>query len=373
MGVIIDKILATLIVIIVLFSNKYNYAYSENLLVINDDIVSTHENMYTINNTNYINIDLLINSGLDIKREKTRIPMVSMISNDKGYMLLLNSNIIANTLIDKKDILKINDNIFVAAKVINNIDSNYIVEWNSKYKLLRIKKNDNSVTDDQIALKYPKEFGIYQIDGVFRPINPTKFAYLTFDDGPSKNVTPTILDVLKETGCKATFFINGVNVSGKENILKRIVNEGHTIGNHSYSHKSSIYNSLSEFRTDLEKNEKLIYDITGYECSVFRAPYGKNLNDSYKSYLKDNGYMTYYWNVDPGDSTIKNVTAQKLINNVAYQIKNKQDVIIILHDMSNKEETAKSIKGIIKLLWENGYDLRPIDNSVKINSNARVF
>ena len=356
-----------------LIGNKYNYAYSENKLIINENVINTYENMYTKDDINYINIDLLINSGLNIKKEESNIPMVSMIYTDIGYMLLLNSNIIVNTMLDKQDILKINDKIFIAVKNISKIDNTYVVEWNGKYKFLRIKKADNAITDDELVHKYPKEFGIYEIDGVYAPTNATKFAYLTFDDGPSKKVTPAILDILKETGTKATFFINGVNVSGKEDILKRIVNEGHTLGSHTYSHKSSMYNSLSEFRAEIEKNEKLIYDITGYKCSVFRAPYGYNLSDSYKSYLKEKGYMTYYWNVDPGDSTTKNVTPQQLINKVANQIKNKQDVIIILHDMNNKQATLNAVKDIIKVLWENGYELRAIDNNVKINSNARIF
>ena len=88
--ILIHKISIILIILLMLLGNKYNYAYSENKLIINENVINTYENMYTKDDINYINIDLLINSGLNIKKEESNIPMVSMIYTDIEYMLFKN-------------------------------------------------------------------------------------------------------------------------------------------------------------------------------------------------------------------------------------------------------------------------------------------
>src|SRR5580765_718578 len=99
-----------------------------------------------------------------------------------------------------------------------------------------------------------------------------KKAYLTFDDGPNSNYTPKILDILKENNIKATFFVCGKNVKKNPEILKRIADEGHLIGNHSYSH--SLLKSIIFFSPEVEKTNNMVKEIVGKTPKFYRAPYG---------------------------------------------------------------------------------------------------
>ena len=103
-----------------------------------------------------------------------------------------------------------------------------------------------------------------------------KIAYLTFDDGPSIN-TGKILDILKRYDIKATFFVVGRSDDNSKNLYKRIVKEGHAIGNHTYSHEyKTLYSSEENFLSDFKKLEHHIYDITGIKMDIMRFPGGSN-------------------------------------------------------------------------------------------------
>ena len=100
--------------------------------------------------------------------------------------------------------------------------------------------------------------------------------YLTFDDGPSDN-TAAILDTLAKYNVKATFFVVGKTDDQSKEMYQRIVNEGHTLGMHSYSHKYSVvYDSLDAFETDFNQLQSYLYDITGQECRLYRFPGGSS-------------------------------------------------------------------------------------------------
>ena len=88
-------------------------------------------------------------------------------------------------------------------------------------------------------------------------------AFLTFDDGPARATTPRILDILKDSGHKATFFVQGINIAGNEDILKRIVNEGHEVAIHSWNHTSYNTQSNAQIQGDLTKTAELIHKTTG--------------------------------------------------------------------------------------------------------------
>ena len=125
-----------------------------------------------------------------------------------------------------------------------------------------------------------------------------KQIYLTFDDGPSTVVTGRVLDVLKAQNVKATFFIVSDRVEGREDILRRIAKEGHTLGVHSKTHiYTQIYASEEAFLKDVESCAKVIEKVTGVRPRVYRFPGGGDGHrEQYTALLKERGYGVVSWN-----------------------------------------------------------------------------
>lgn len=189
-----------------------------------------------------------------------------------------------------------------------------------------------------------------------------KVAYLTFDDGPSKN-TFEILDILNEMNIKATFFIVGSSITKEGEIcLKRMKNEGHTIGIHTYSHQcNEIYCSVERYLNDFNLVNELIYDIIGERVHIFRFPWGSN--NSYSKRIKDSlmdemerrGFICYDWNVDSNDS-VGRPSYYSIRHNIEKDLKNQNYPIILMHDSVINNLTVKSLPNIIQLLQDRGYE-----------------
>ena len=178
-----------------------------------------------------------------------------------------------------------------------------------------------------------------------------KIVALTFDDGPHPYKTDKILDVLKKYGVKATFFVIGENVEQCPDILKRISNEGHEIGNHTYDHKS-IYKLQSDTLLDsVRKCEESIYRITGKKPILFRPPEGY-LNDAIALSMYHAGYDVILWRVDTYDWKGRSATdIYKTVLNSA-----KCGDIILMHDyVSRSSHTAEALDMIIPALIDKGY------------------
>ncbi|MCM1579211.1 MAG: polysaccharide deacetylase family protein, partial [Ruminococcus sp.] len=149
---------------------------------------------------------------------------------------------------------------------------------------------------------------IYSERGDFE-ITEGKIAYLTFDDGPSKH-TPEILDILAANDIKATFFITGWCIEGKEDTLKRVAAEGHTVALHSWSHDYElIYESTEAFLDDFARVYNRVYDVTGKKPWAFRFPGGSynNFNrdtaDEIIAEMQRRGFAYYDWNAATSDAT----------------------------------------------------------------------
>lgn len=136
---------------------------------------------------------------------------------------------------------------------------------------------------------------------------------LTFDDGPDRRFTPQVLDVLKKHDVKATFFLMGSRAHGLPIITKRIDEEGHSIGNHTYWHPKLYIESLERTWWEVKETEKVISDIVGYKPKLFRAPYG-GLNEPLLSQLADMELTVIGWSVDSLDW--KGISAKEVENNV---------------------------------------------------------
>ena len=176
--------------------------------------------------------------------------------------------------------------------------------------------------------------------------------YLTFDDGPSAN-TDQILDILDEYGVKATFFV--VGKEGYNDQYRRIVEEGHTLGMHSYSHVyRDIYESVEAYGQDLEKLHTYLYELTGVDSRIVRLPGGssntvsKDKIQDIIAYLGQQG-MTYYdWNVSSGDAASGYVSAQQIADNVLNHVSEHHTSIVLMHDASGKNTTVEALPIILE-------------------------
>lgn len=198
-----------------------------------------------------------------------------------------------------------------------------------------------------------------------------KKVYLTFDDGPSI-YTGDILDILEEYQVKATFFVVGKEDKKSKKLYQRIVEEGHTLGMHSYSHQySKIYNSIEDFDKDFTKLWKLLYDTTGYKPSIFRFPGGsnnlenRNGTEDFIRYLNKAGIVYFDWNVLNGDATGVKFSEEQLIDNVLSGVAVKENAIVLMHDTETKQKTVDSLPGLLDILVSEGAQILPLDNEVK--------
>ena len=144
------------------------------------------------------------------------------------------------------------------------------------------------------------------------PYNKAEVA-LTFDDGPDLEFTPKILDKLKQHNVKATFFLLGENAEKFPNVVKRIANEGHVIGNHTYSHPNLAKVNEGEYRNQIIKTEEILKRIAGYAPKFIRPPYGEILENQLK-WATEQNFMIVQWSVDTVDW--KGVSADTITNNV---------------------------------------------------------
>ncbi|MCR5143968.1 MAG: polysaccharide deacetylase [Lachnospiraceae bacterium] len=202
--------------------------------------------------------------------------------------------------------------------------------------------------------------------------------YLTFDDGPSGN-TDQILDILDDYGVKATFFVVGKNDEASKQRYQRIVNEGHTIGMHSYSHKySEIYSSIDYFKNDFEAIQNCIYDATGVDCMYYRFPGGSsnkvsNIDMSeYIQYVNQQGVTYFDWNVSSGDATSRAYTSDEIVENVMSDVVKYKTSVVLLHDADNKDATVEALPKLIESLQREGVLILPIDEETTVIQHVTV-
>lgn len=192
-----------------------------------------------------------------------------------------------------------------------------------------------------------------------------KTAFLTFDDGPSSNITPQILDILHKYNIKATFFIVGRMARNNTEIVKRIFSEGHSIANHSYSHEYSyIYSNVDNLMGEVYACDDVLKSILGndFTTRVFRFPGGAfgSSYSTFKSVLNERGYDFINWNVETGDATGYNVPVNLLVGNVKTQSKGVEDIVVLMHDLGTKYTTAEALPSIIEYLMSQGYEFKKL-------------
>ncbi len=191
---------------------------------------------------------------------------------------------------------------------------------------------------------------------------PQRIAYLTFDDGPSQRVTPLILNILSQENIKATFFVVGQQINKHPEILQRIHAEGHSIGNHTYSHQPGVlFSGVGPFMQEVRQAEEIIHAVIGERPKIVRMPYGTNFPEwpVYRRALENSGYRHISWNVNSFDANGRNIPAERIVAAVRQQVAGKDKVIILMHDLASIT-TAEALPEIIRYLKGQGYFIWPL-------------
>ncbi len=199
------------------------------------------------------------------------------------------------------------------------------------------------------------DYATVDVSGAQNPedIEGTRYVYLTFDDGPSI-YTDEILDILAEYDVKATFFVCGKPDAKYTDTYKRIVDEGHTLGMHSYSHKySDIYSSVDAFSEDFKKLRHFLYDTTDTLSNYYRFPGGSSNKvtkvdiHELMDVLEGEGVTYFDWNVSAGDDRA-GATKETIYNNIVGNIPKFKHCIVLMHDAADKRSTVDALPQIIE-------------------------
>lgn len=199
--------------------------------------------------------------------------------------------------------------------------------------------------------------GFIQFDFFLKSINQLSRdgISLTFDDGPDPITTPKILDILKANNVKASFFLIGRKAKDYPDIVKRIQEEGHVIGNHSYSHSNFLpLLPGALLKRDILKCNELLNKLTGSQVTLFRPPFGVT-NPNYRRVLRKLRLTSVGWSLRSLDTTAK--SAQEVLNKVIPELKNSN--IVLLHD--TQESTIEALPTIIEECHKNGMAIVSLD------------
>lgn len=199
-----------------------------------------------------------------------------------------------------------------------------------------------------------------------------KRVYLTFDDGPSI-YTGQILDILAANDVKATFFVIAREDESYWPYYTRIIEEGHTLGMHSYTHDyNEVYASLESFETDVNRLSEFLYERTGEYPTVYRFPGGSSNSVTNVSieecigYLNEEGITYYDWNALNGDAVTEELSTDKLIDNIMTSVRQNDTSVVLMHDIQSRHNTVESLQGLIDVLKEEGYEILPIDENTPL-------
>lgn len=256
--------------------------------------------------------------------------------------------------------MKNNSSVKEQAKKANNPNNLAIYEGNH----IQIATHDL----EQIKTKFvPKQNPNAQQEITNIYYSDEKVAYLTFDDGPSKNITPKILDILKQENVPATFFVLGSRVELYPDLVKREFEEGHYVANHGYSHKySQIYESKDTVFDEYIKCENAIRNALhnqNYNSFLFRFPGGSSggkyagIKAEAKQLLSSYGVNYTNWNCLTGDAEGK-TTPEELMGCLQETMQGDGSIIVLMHDASDKSYTLETLPAVISYLREQGYTFK---------------
>lgn len=215
---------------------------------------------------------------------------------------------------------------------------------------------ENELYEKQQALKNKIIDGSYKNEDL-------KVVFLTFDDGPD-DCSDEVLDVLKANGVQATFFANGRTTPEATRIYQRILNEGHTLANHTMSHNYALYKTPELFYQDVEAVADIEREATGVEpTKIFRFPGGSNnSNQTCVDGIVARGYNFFDWNVENGDGMTDKVTPEQSAQRIIDGCHGQSVSVVLTHaERPVKVGSRQSLDTVIKTLKSEGYTFLPLD------------
>lgn len=252
-----------------------------------------------------------------------------------------------------------------------------ILPFISRQELVRQPQTAEASVQEQVLQQLPPMYATTSASPKSKhPTSAGKTVFLTFDDGPSA-LTGKVLDILKKNNIRATFFVLGEQVKRYPELLRRIHEEGHAIGNHSYDHHyTELYSGFPAFWNQIKRTEEEVYAVTGVRPQLVRAPGGTagHFDDTYFRLMKLGGYVVTDWNVDSGDSKRRGVPAAEIVKG-AKAPANSDRVVLLLHDGSGHEESVKALPEIIAHYKKQGYRfdvLSPDEEPVQFKVNEKA-
>ena len=239
----------------------------------------------------------------------------------------------------------ITQNVEISGETVNDI---------TKKIIYTVKDSSgNETTKERIIITEPKKEEQQIVEPSTSNNDGKSVIYLTFDDGPSRSITPHILDILKEENVKATFFVLGTNTKYNPELVKREFDEGHYIANHGYTHKySTVYASPEATLDEYNFTQQAIRDALGnqnYKSKVFRFPGGSNgghyheAKQNSKAFLRESGIVHLDWNCLSKDAEGAN-SKETLMQNIIDTMGDKDSVVILMHDASDKILTYEMLE-----------------------------
>ena len=314
------------------------------------------------------------NSTKGLKRDRKRRQRISRIRNGiigifgiwlvASAYLCITLTLRVNSLEEKLDYLL--DNFTVSGQLEEESKKNPSNVDESAYFDL-----ENSTESQMWEETYASPPAVNQQENLAKE-GDTHKVYLTFDDGPSSN-TEQILDILKQYNLKATFFVIGKEDEKSRALYKRIVEEGHTLGMHSYSHKYSVlYETEDTFESDFSRIQNYLFEVTGQECLFYRFPGGSSNHVSntemtkFIRYLNSQGITYFDWNVSSGDATSQAYTPKELVSNVMDDVVKYKTSVVLMHDAETKHTTVEALAPMIESLQGMGAEILPIDENTTV-------
>ena len=236
------------------------------------------------------------------------------------------------------------------------------------------RKQEEAKKEEERKAKLPQltDEGRNNLENIYH--SDTKRVFLTFDDGPSKTVTPVVLDTLKKENIKATFFLLGSRVELEPELVKREYNEGHYLASHGYTHVySQIYASPQSVIDEYNRSVTAIRNAIGeqqYNPHLFRYPGGywggkyAEVKKQAKQLLDENDILHIDWNALTSDAAGAKTTEQ-FIAELEKTVPKHNSVVVLMHDAGNKQATANALPTIIKYFRDKGFEFENFYSIIK--------
>ncbi len=316
------------------------------------------------------NYDGDLTDKVKVKKEKEKITYT--VSDKAGNKTTVSRKILYDDLVNPEIKLEGSENVYLFVGD-EYKESGYTATDNCDgdiTKNVKVEGNVNTKATGEYTLKYTVEDQANNKVTAQRKVivsEKTKNAaiYLTFDDGPKAGTTNVILDILKEEGVKATFFVTN---GGPDDLIKRIYDEGHTLALHTASHDYSIvYASVDSYFNDLYTVQNRVKRITGYESKIIRFPGGSSntvsrryqigIMSTLTKEVLNRGFRYYDWNISSGDAG-ETTQSSGVYQNVVNGLRKNRANVILMHDI--KTYTRDALRDIIHYGKNNGYHFEQI-------------